>query len=530
MDSSLFLSLFFSTFVSEDLSCIGGGVLYSLGNTPFFWIYLSLFLGIFLGDLGLFGLGALIKKGSIQIQRFKPFLNESSNWKASQKLKHNFVYTIFLSRFMPGTRLPLYTLSGFLGLSFFTFFFVSFIAVSIWTALLVFLSSIFGAQMKHYFSNFSFTTFLLTTIGLLYILYRVIIILSKKEDRNILLISVQKIFRLEFWPSYIFYLPLVPYAFYLILRYRGIRHITTSNPGILASGIAGESKSEILKLLPSSFVAKWKLLRPSQVNLEKELKEWMVTNQLKFPLILKPDKGERGLGVQKVLNLNEIQSIMGKTKVSWILQEMIPGPFEAGIFYYRFPNDNKGNILSITDKVFPKLIGDGKSKLKNLIEAHPRFRFQKETHFKNNAERLNTIPRKEEVVSLGNIGNHIQGCMFLDGSSLITESLTRKIDQISKKAKGFYFGRYDIRYQSIEDLKQGKNFKIIELNGATSESTNLYDPNFSIIQSYSYLFKQWKILVKIGYINYKMGVPLYPYKNLYSLLIDHFKYRKELII
>ena len=118
--------------------------------------------------------------------------------------------------------------------------------------------------------------------------------------------------------------------------------------------------------------------------------------------------------------------------------------------------------------------------------------------------------------------------MFKDGTDLFSEKLEKKIDEISGSFEGFYFGRFDVRFNNIERLKQGKDFSIIELNGAMSESTNLYDPKFSIFQSYSILFKQWSILFRIGYENYQRGYPLTSWKDLFLLLKNHFAYKKEL--
>jgi hypothetical protein len=84
--------------------------------------------------------------------------------------------------------------------------------------------------------------------------------------------------------------------------------------------------------------------------------------------------------------------------------------------------------------------------------------------------------------------------------------LEKVIDQICRGYKGFYFGRFDIRAASFEDLKNGKNFSIIELNGVTSESTNIYDKRYSLFNAYRILFSQWRIAFEIGEENRKCGV------------------------
>lgn len=340
------------------------------------------------------------------------------------------------------------------------------------------------------------------------------------------LISSFKFPPLEFWPASLFYLPLIPYLLYLALRFRGLRYITAVNPGILASGIAGESKSEILNLIPNETVAKFQSISPKEIDPEMKIRHWIEKENLTFPIIAKPDKGERGFLVKKIHSIEECRTLLQTYPLDWIFQEYVEGPFEVGVFYYRHPGENQGKIFSITDKIFPEITGDGVSDLKTLIANHPRFKFQKETHFKHNKQGLDKILAVGETISIGSIGNHIQGCMFQDGSHWKTKEMESKLISIADSIPGFYFGRFDIRFSDSLKFQSGLGFKIIELNGATSESTNLYDPKFSIRESYSILFRQWRLLFQIGSANYQAGTPLFPFTGLYRLVKNHSKYRE----
>jgi len=102
-------------------------------------------------------------------------------------------------------------------------------------------------------------------------------------------------------------------------------------------------------------------------------------------------------------------------------------------------------------------------------------------------------------------GNHAQGCIFRDGSRLCTPELKARIDDISRKLTGFFIGRYDIRFASEDDLRAGKNFQIIELNGAASEATSIYDARNSIFAAYRTLFQQWDLVFAIGAANRQRG-------------------------
>jgi hypothetical protein len=99
----------------------------------------------------------------------------------------------------------------------------------------------------------------------------------------------------------------------------------------------------------------------------------------------------------------------------------------------------------------------------------------------------------------------VQGCIFRDGMGLCTDALERVIDEISQRLPGFFIGRYDIRYASEEDFKQRRNFQILELNGATSEATSIYDARKSLFSAYRTLFRQWQLVFAIGAKNRANG-------------------------
>lgn len=486
-------------------------------------------LGIFIGDYLLFLTGKELH-GFLKKRESFQFLFQSESYSEfSKKLENNFAKTIILARFMPGTRLPIYTFAGMVSKSSLPFLVYTFIASMIWTPIMVALAYLYGETFKKFYNSNQLYLFLFLTIISCFLSYQLILISLQKEKRKKFRISFLKISKLEFWPTWIFYLPLVPYVCYLILRFGSIRNVAISNPGILFGGIAFESKSAILSMLHSEKIARFQLLSQTKIKAIDQMIQFAIGEcGGAFPLILKPDIGERGSGVKLVDNEKSLKDQLKLTQVDLILQEYHPGPFEAGVFYFRFPNEKKGKILSITDKVFPKLIGDGKSKIKELISNHPRYVYQESTFLRRMHLSLDVIPKEGEEISLGFAGNHIQGCLFRDGSYLITEQLSNEIDKISQTFNGFYFGRYDIRYSSIEELKLGKNFKIIELNGAMSESTNLYDPDFSIIRSYQILFKQWKILFQVGKQNYKLGVPYPSYQAFFKMMQEYSHYKKKL--
>jgi hypothetical protein len=136
-------------------------------------------------------------------------------------------------------------------------------------------------------------------------------------------------------------------------------------------------------------------------------------------------------------------------------------------------------------------------------------------------DRLWDTPAPGEAVQLVELGTHCRGAFFLDGAAVKTPALAEAIDRVSRGFAGFYFGRFDIRTPSVEDFKRGENFKVIELNGVTSEATHIYDPGHGLLAAYRTLCQQWRIAFAIGAQNRARGVPPTPVRALIRLLAEY---------
>jgi hypothetical protein len=285
---------------------------------------------------------------------------------------------------------------------------------------------------------------------------------------------------------------------------------TASNPSMPASGFVGESKNDIYALIERAPASARHLLAycklPSELSSEVRLERassFIRNKRLQFPIVMKPDVGERGKDVRILRNFDELHSQLTRFTKDVVIQELAKG-VEFSVFYFRFPTEPKGQIFSITKKEFPAVIGDGISDLEMLILRDARAVCLAERYFERNRDRLTSIPPKGEAVQLIDIGTHSRGAIFNEGSHLRTPELECAIDDLSHGIDGFYFGRFDLRSPSIDDLMRG-NFKIIELNGVTSESTNIYDRRYSLLDAYEILFAQWKIAFEIGAENRRLG-------------------------
>jgi hypothetical protein len=212
----------------------------------------------------------------------------------------------------------------------------------------------------------------------------------------------------------------------------------------------------------------------------------------------------------------QARRILDAAPYAVVVQRYAPGPYEAGIFYHRRPGEARGRILAITDKVFPHVVGDGVRTMEELIWADERARFVASRYLARLGPRARSIPAAGERLKLVEAGNHAQGCLFRDGGHLWTPELEARIDEISRRLRGFYIGRFDIRYSSVEEFRQGNAFDIVELNGAAAEATHIYDSRNTLRSAYRALFRQWELVFEVAAANRRTGLAPMPVRELFA--------------
>lgn len=284
-------------------------------------------------------------------------------------------------------------------------------------------------------------------------------------------------------------------------------------------GFVDYSKSKILSKINQKFLPKGKLFT---VASKKETAAW-VNSTLSYPIICKPDKGERGFGVEKINTSTQLDNYLAQVDRDFIVQEYIDYPIELGVMYYRIPGAKRGNIHSLVQKEFLTVIGNGKSSLKALFQTNDRTRYHYDMLLEMYSEELDFVLDSGEKKELVSIGNHCRGTTFLNGNHLISQKLVAVFDSIAKPIEGFYFGRFDLRVASLDDLYQGDHIKIMELNGVNSEPAHIYDPNMSLFEAYRVLFRHWGIIYQISSINHRNGVPFEPLWKTVNTVIKHIK-------
>ncbi|MEE8061562.1 MAG: alpha/beta fold hydrolase, partial [Gemmatimonadales bacterium] len=525
-----------ATLVSEDLATISAGLMVARGSITFLQGSLAALIGIFIGDLLLFMAGRLLGAPALERAPLKWFVRPADVERSRIWFRQRGPVLVLLSRFIPGMRLPTSLAAGALRMPLATFALWFLMAAMLWTPALVGISMVFGQELSRILGpNAPAVWPWLLGVALLLVVVRMALRLATHRGRRLLLSRWRRVREWEFWPVWLFYIPVVGYILWLGVKHRSLTLFTAANPALPDGGFVGESKAGILAALEAGAaraagtvsaaeggggqrgaaeggeqsggsggqrraaegrgirVAEFCLLSATSSVEVRATKAKAFVRQLgnRYPVVAKPDVGERGKGVAVIGDERALTDYLSDASSDTLLQEYIPG-VELGIYYYRMPEEPTGHIFGITEKRLQAVTGDGEHNLEALILEDERAMRQARLFMERHALRLLDVPTAGEVVPLGDLGNHCQGAVFLNGSRFDTPDLLAAIDDISQGYDGFYIGRYDIRAPSEADLLAGRNITVLELNGVSSETTDIYDPDNRLFSAWGKLFEQWR--------------------------------------
>lgn len=310
----------------------------------------------------------------------------------------------------------------------------------------------------------------------------------------------------EYWPWWVLVAPIWPLWVWYMLRTRNLTWFTAVNPGMEDSGFLGESKMKILDSIPAKY-------KPKTIFIHHTQQLDAFPNLLAFPFIAKPDIGGRGRKIKTIHTYEELLAYHQNVEEDYMIQEIIPYELELGIFYIRMPWQTNGEIVSVSKKEFLEVIGDGKSSIKQLMRKDYRASLQ--------IKRLQEIIDLDEILPnheariLEPIGNHCRGTIFRDHGHLITPELTSVFDEICLQIDGFYYGRFDLRVKSIDDLLKGQHIQMMELNGLTSDPAHIFDPNARLRDALKIQWNNCKKSYQIAAYHLKHGATTTPIAELY---------------
>lgn len=329
---------------------------------------------------------------------------------------------------------------------------------------------------------------------------------------------LQRLVCWEFWPWRVVYIPIAVYWFFLAIKARGAVFFSAANPSMRFGGLLAYSKIEVTKLVPKAYLPQTIFIQPTQSIAETVAQ--VKQADMRFPLIIKPDEGERGKGVQVLDTPDELLAALHAAKEPMLLQVYENLPMEFGIMYSRHPDEKKGKITSVVIKEFPTIEGDGKRTVLEHILSNHRLRLSYKVHVKRHAHRLHEVLPKGEKLQIVQIGNHMLGTTFLNGNHLISSQLETVFDELAKQIAGFYIGRFDVRASSAEALLHN-DFKVIEVNGVNSEPCHIFHPGRSLLLAWRDLFKHWNRIAQISIANHKNGVPYASYWEIRKAIRKH---------
>ncbi len=317
----------------------------------------------------------------------------------------------------------------------------------------------------------------------------------------------------EFWPGWVFYAPVALQWIWNGLKYRSFGLPLVANPGIDLSGMVGESKDAILSLAGETakpwilpYIMWEKTAMPPETQAHQALTALHKAG-LGFPVVAKPDLGCRGAGVRLVENKGELEEYLRlfPDGARLMLQEKAPYNAEAGVFYVRYPGQEKGQIFSMTLKYNPFVVGDGESNLAQLIDEDSRAGKLSHLYRSRHEDKLDLVLAKGETFRLAFAGSHSRGAIFRDGRDYISEALVERLDEIFDDFPGYHYGRIDLKFRDIASLMRGEDFVLLEVNGASSEAAHIWDRGATIKSAFSTLLEQYRMLFEIGNLQRKAG-------------------------
>lgn len=297
------------------------------------------------------------------------------------------------------------------------------------------------------------------------------------------------------------------------------------NPGMGKGFILSDPKSEQLKQLPEALRPKTILWLPdtSPEALESRLAEKGMT----YPLILKPDIGFRGLKVNLIMDHSDFVALSAEITVPYLIQEYIDLPEELGVFWYRYPNANRGVVPSLTLKAFMEVMGDGRQTLKELVAADPRWRLQRQRIKEQFGHRWEEVLQDGERLLLEPVGNHNRGTMFVNGTHLVGPKLEARMQEITELLPGFFFGRLDMKVRSLDDFINGGEVKVLEVNGVGAEPTHVYHPGYSLFKAWKEMAHLWGVMAGIALEHRKNGHDFPDFSEAKARYLQYRRYKKE---
>ena len=525
-------SLLVLPFAHEDLAIILGGYIIVNKLMPAFVVALSIYGGIVASDFALYGLG--------YAARYVPWLSryavDDRVRRFGDTLKHNVFGLVALCRVVPGIVFVAFVACGWARVSLWRFTAASLIVSALYLPLMLYLVIVFGDALDDSIGFWAWPMLFLAIAATSFARKRVFafrqaVVPDIAVDTTLtescrgmppLSRADYKVAMAERIPPALFYLPLVFNWIRLGLRHGSMTLPTAANPTIFNGGMWGESKSSYffdVALAERQWIADFVVAKrnPGAASLAGDIERAnraLGDAGLEFPLIAKPDIGWHGHGVRRIDTAGALENYLAHFPESstLMLQRYVPYAGEAAVLYARLPGESSGRIISLTLRYFPQVQGDGRSTVRQLIAGNARAQWKSALHLGIDPTHrgvdpldLDRVPLQGEVVRIALIGNQRAGALYRDGRRHITAALDQRFDLIARGMTEFHYGRFDLRFESVEALMRGEGFSILEINGIGGEAIDCWDPRLPVTECYRRLAEQQRLLFLIGDRNRARG-------------------------
>jgi membrane protein DedA with SNARE-associated domain len=529
------VALFLAPFVHENVAIVTTAILIAAHQLPRWLAIASVYGGMTSSDLALYGLGALARR-SPWARRL--FLGRGS-LRLGNLMRAHLGKTVILARLVPGMIFPTYVACGWIGLPFRRFSVFCLASAAIYLPVTLTLAQAYGRATTEYLGYWAWVGLIVPLIAAGFIGSQVLARRSAVEVRarsraqpaanarqngvgaigeeagKTQLNPARRAYsRFEFLPGFLFYAPVTLYFFLQAIRHRSLTVPAIANPRMENGGLWGESKSRLFADMGHAgraWLARYtSLLRGGPQDIDRDTAAIVrLTGDagIGIPFVAKPDIGCKGNGVRVIRDVPALRKYVEEfpSGARILLQQLAEGEGEAGVFYVRRPGDGVGHISSLTLKFSPFVIGDGLSTMEELIRADRRAGRIAHVYLDRLKDSSSSIPADGQAVQLVFVGNHCKGSIFRDGASIITPALTGRIEQIARTIPDFHYGRFDLRFASLDRLRAGEDFTLIEYNGGGSEATHIWDPDMKLLPAYRDQFRQIRMMFEIGAANRRKG-------------------------
>jgi membrane protein DedA with SNARE-associated domain len=453
-----FFSLLFLPFAHEDLAIILGAYIVVNEIMPVGLVALCIYGGMVASDFALYGIGA----GARHLPWLTRLAVDDRVRNFADTLKRNLFGIVALCRVVPGVVFVAFVACGWTRVPLARFTVASLIISALYLPLMLCIVVFFGDTLDSRVGWWTWPFLLCVLLAIGFVRRQVFNFQETsnpadyRRPTHVAPRVVRKVASTDQIPLGLFYLPLIASWIGFASRYRSLTLPTVANPCHPTRGMWGESRSGYLadvagreRRYVADFVVVTRSSGPRTLFADLErARQSLCGVGLAFPLMAKPD-----IGRHSVCRIDDAPALREYLRhfplgEKLILQRFVPYPGEAAVLYARLPGAQSGRILSLTFRA------DGQ---------------------------------------------------WRDAWRHVTPELETRLDAIARSMREFHYGRFHLRFASIDELTRGENFSVIEINGVSSGTSRDCDPPLPLAEAYRRLTDQQRIMFLIGEKNRARG-------------------------